>query len=114
MELVRAYWYRHPGEFQAAINVQMARQGGLTGWWVTQDGIKLKAHMMNDNHLLRAIAMIEKNEPKAVRKLAMHVVRERLTGLETMERRAVVRLREKVTYINLVREAYKRGLIQDE
>jgi|SRR5579875_203030 len=113
MELIHAYWYMHPGEFQALINIQKKKQGALDGWWVTQDGVKLKAYMMYDSHLINCIKMVEKKTNFPLRKYAMHHVMNRTSTLPPAERKLVTKVRKNVIYVNMVHEAYKRGLIYD-
>ncbi|SFJ63411.1 hypothetical protein SAMN02799624_05279 [Paenibacillus sp. UNC496MF] len=96
IELIDAYNYRHPGEFQAAINRQEAMRGALQTWWVTKEGVKLKPFQMTDRHLLSIIKMMEDQaEKRAVLHSAKRI------------------LKSHATYKAAKREAIKRGLIQE-
>jgi hypothetical protein len=115
MELVRAYWYRYPGEFQAAINKQESSKGALKGWWVTQDGVKLKPYMMRDSHLVKCLDLVEKRDAYPIRDIAIRLIHgQRAKQFPYSERSIAKGVAERKTYILMVKEAIQRGLIEDE
>jgi hypothetical protein len=116
MELIRAYWYRHPGEFEAAKNIAEAKLGKLKGWWVTQDGVKLKPYMMRDSHLMNAIGVIEKRaKGMPLRKVAIKILQgSSLLDFEGNEYDIARMLVIKETYLDMIEEAIERGLIANE
>jgi|GEM_PF-6158008 len=119
MELMSGYHYRPPGEFQAQINRTKAKNGGFPGCWTTQEGLVLLPQNMRDGHLLNSIAMterryIDKMGIPNIRSIATKVINGTYNNsYQDHHIREVVRsLRKSRTYINMLKEARDRGILE--
>jgi hypothetical protein len=121
MELLRAYIYRDPGEFIRATNLSLAKGNdpSLRGYWVTKDGLKLRPREMIDRHLMSCIKTIEKRCSHLrgidIRKLGLMIAKNeyRKRDHDLFTREVARTLANNETYILMLREAMKRGLIED-
>ncbi|GAK41970.1 diguanylate cyclase [Paenibacillus sp. TCA20] len=115
MELMTAYHYRDPGEFQASINLQKAKNGDFIGFWTTEKGLVIRPANMTDSHLLNCIRLTERRvQDIDLRELASQIMSKKYRRNKAKNIRMDViaeYLRKSKTYLLMIEEAKNRGLI---